>query len=361
MKINKKAVITTGAVLGVAALVAGGTIAYFTDHETATNNFTVGDIDITLYESQLHRVNSNQLGGLGINNAVNPGPEQGNNPHNCAATAGGAYNSKLVYCTPDIILGTTSSNITGISAWDNNHVVSQNIKGQTGAFTDAQIIADAEGTGQINSTTGYAYYDGVAGANGTGATEGSYVYDEYKNIVPGKEIRKFVYIKNNENKNDAFIRVKVNVPASVVNYLTVNSPSTAFKKSNSAVGGETKDGKTLINNYYLSVGKDGSVVPYDGTGSSANVDYSDEGEYMGYLEADGSRTYSFYLSEALEAGELTYWSPINTVYLAADLDKDDINNLAALQTTGFGITVTADAVQADTFADAESAFKAVSQ
>lgn len=51
MKINKKAVVSTAAVLGVAAIVAGGTIAYFTDKDTATNTFTVGNVDITLNET----------------------------------------------------------------------------------------------------------------------------------------------------------------------------------------------------------------------------------------------------------------------------------------------------------------------
>lgn len=50
MNINKKVVASTAAVLGIAAIVAGGTIAYFTDKDTATNTFTVGNVDITLNE-----------------------------------------------------------------------------------------------------------------------------------------------------------------------------------------------------------------------------------------------------------------------------------------------------------------------
>lgn len=51
MKANKKAILSTAALLGVAAIVAGGTIAYFTDKDTATNTFTVGNVDITLNET----------------------------------------------------------------------------------------------------------------------------------------------------------------------------------------------------------------------------------------------------------------------------------------------------------------------
>lgn len=50
MKVNRKTVLSTAAVLGVAALIAGGTIAYFTDKDTATNTFTVGDVDVILNE-----------------------------------------------------------------------------------------------------------------------------------------------------------------------------------------------------------------------------------------------------------------------------------------------------------------------
>lgn len=50
MKANKKVVISTATVLGAAALIAGGTIAYFSDKDTATNTFTVGDVDIVLNE-----------------------------------------------------------------------------------------------------------------------------------------------------------------------------------------------------------------------------------------------------------------------------------------------------------------------
>lgn len=52
MKVNRKTVLSTAAVLGVAALIAGGTIAYFTDTDTKTNVFTVGNVDITLNEKQ---------------------------------------------------------------------------------------------------------------------------------------------------------------------------------------------------------------------------------------------------------------------------------------------------------------------
>ncbi|MBR2725762.1 SipW-dependent-type signal peptide-containing protein [Candidatus Saccharibacteria bacterium] len=56
MNINKKVVASTAAVLGIAAIVVGGTIAYFTDKDTATNTFTVGNVDITLNEKDFNGV-----------------------------------------------------------------------------------------------------------------------------------------------------------------------------------------------------------------------------------------------------------------------------------------------------------------
>ena len=47
---KKKITLVATSVLLVAALVIGGTLAYFTDTEEATNTFTVGNVDITLTE-----------------------------------------------------------------------------------------------------------------------------------------------------------------------------------------------------------------------------------------------------------------------------------------------------------------------
>ncbi len=52
MKINKKMLVAGVAVLGLAALTAGGTIAYFTDTDIKTNTFTVGKVAIELKEQQ---------------------------------------------------------------------------------------------------------------------------------------------------------------------------------------------------------------------------------------------------------------------------------------------------------------------
>lgn len=56
---KKKTILVAAiAVMLVAALVVGGTLAYFTDTKSADNTFTVGNVKIELYESSLHRENA---------------------------------------------------------------------------------------------------------------------------------------------------------------------------------------------------------------------------------------------------------------------------------------------------------------
>lgn len=61
---KKKSILVAAiAVMLVAALVVGGTLAYFTDKDNATNTFTVGNVDIELLESSLHRENAGIANG----------------------------------------------------------------------------------------------------------------------------------------------------------------------------------------------------------------------------------------------------------------------------------------------------------
>ena len=67
---KKKSILMAAiAVMLVAVLVVGGTLAYFTDTKSATNTFTVGDVKITLDESNVkdpngNRVTSNEYTGM---------------------------------------------------------------------------------------------------------------------------------------------------------------------------------------------------------------------------------------------------------------------------------------------------------
>lgn len=54
----KKKIISLALVVAMLAIaVVGGTLAYFTDEDEATNTFTVGSVEIDLLESELHRTN----------------------------------------------------------------------------------------------------------------------------------------------------------------------------------------------------------------------------------------------------------------------------------------------------------------
>lgn len=55
---KKKILAITLCVAMLAVALVGGTLAYFTDADAETNTFVVGNVDIELIESQLHRVNA---------------------------------------------------------------------------------------------------------------------------------------------------------------------------------------------------------------------------------------------------------------------------------------------------------------
>ena len=203
IKINRKTVLSTAAVLGVAALVAGGTIAYFTDSDTKTNNFTLGNVDIKLYESQLHRVNANMASSSREGTLTSTA--SASDPHVCSFT-NAAMPKGNPYCTPNIAALSSATGV--VSAWDNGHVrraftavSGLTGAGQSGVFSDAQIIADSESTAEAT----VASYGGYA----------DYVADEYDNLVPGKQVRKFVYVKNEDAVTPAYVRIKVTIPQAV--------------------------------------------------------------------------------------------------------------------------------------------------
>ena len=64
---KKKTILVAAiAVMLVAALVVGGTLAYFTDAKSATNTFTVGNVSIDLIESTYHREGNDNSGDKDI-------------------------------------------------------------------------------------------------------------------------------------------------------------------------------------------------------------------------------------------------------------------------------------------------------
>ena len=164
----KKKVIATSAVLGLAALVlGGGTLAYFTDSKEITNNFTVGNVEIELIESQLHRAN--------------------------AGVANDSTSDSLLW-TPGIDMTGTPENTSGVK---NRHVA------WSGAyFSDQQILDDAANYKHDN--------DGYFTINA-------------KDIVPGESVRKAPYIIN-KGTVDAYVRTEVLIPKTLFTIID-NGPS----------------------------------------------------------------------------------------------------------------------------------------
>lgn len=169
---KKKTILVAAiAVMLVAALVVGGTLAYFTDKDNATNTFTVGNVDIELLESQYHRVNA------GISNDKAKGQTE---------PLSGGY------------LWAANVDMQGTPENTPNYATSGEIwSGQY--FSDAQIEADAA-----------TYKNG-------------YFAQHSKNMVPGSNVRKCPYVKNT-GKNDAYVRVRVLIPVSLFTVID-NGPS----------------------------------------------------------------------------------------------------------------------------------------
>ena len=164
----KKKVIATSAVLGLAALVlGGGTLAYFTDSKEITNNFTVGNVEIELIESQLHRAN--------------------------AGVANDSTSDSLLW-TPDIDMTGTPEDTSGVK---NDHVA------WNGAyFSDQQILDDAANYKHDND---------------------SYFTINAKDMVPGESVRKAPYVIN-KGTVDAYVRTEVLIPKTLFNIID-NGPS----------------------------------------------------------------------------------------------------------------------------------------
>ena len=156
MKIqNKGKVLAVAGVLGLAALgITIGTVAYFTDTDSATNTFTVGNVDIELIESYLHRTNAGQ--------------------------ANTDANGALYWNTTDYPLdGAAGTAPEDSGNWANAY------------YTDETILANSD----YNGSTAYADY-----------------LEEYgQNIVPGTHVKKMPYVLNT-GTTDAYVRVRVLVP-----------------------------------------------------------------------------------------------------------------------------------------------------
>lgn len=246
---KKKTILVVAiAVMLVAALVVGGTLAYFTDKDNATNTFTVGNVDIDLLESSLHRENA------GIAN---------------------------------------------------------------GATSDSELWSDVEKLGS-NNTSPYKAGDTFYTDEQIKANAREYKCDNVM-LNPGESYHKMPYVVNT-GKNDAYIRIRVMIPADLDTAILNSSMYTT----------------TALNNKEFT-------MAYDSTGT---------------VERDGVmyNVYTFTRIDPLAAGEMTYWNVWGTIHMDTTATNEQIAQL--LPNGTFNVLVEADAIQADGFANATDAFAA---
>ena len=166
----KKKIVALCLCVALAVVAIGGaTLAYFTDTKTATNTFTVGNVEIQLLESQYHRVNAGRGNAVGETEPLMGG-------YLWAADVN-------MQGTPE----NTPNYVTSGEVWNGQY------------FSDAQIEADAK-----------AYQNG-------------YFAEHSQNMVPGANVRKNPYVKNTGD-NDAYIRIRTLIPVSLFKVID-NGPS----------------------------------------------------------------------------------------------------------------------------------------
>ena len=328
MKINRKTVLSTAAVLGVAALIAGGTIAYFTDKaEPKTNTLTVGKVDITLYESQLHRENSGIQGTVGALASDANYCDYTQQYPDVNYNRTGAQLADLLtykgmrYCTPN----TNADNTEGISAVTNGHTrTGFNNANRTWGYSDATIIDDAENKFAT-------YWAAEAGA-----------------VVPGQWLRKFSYVKTAEGSSDSFVLIRYMVPEDLVGKVTLKIPGTPFEEDEDADTDGTQPYFYAVNyDENAAAGSKYSAYTLTNNGVDDYTGYTVDIEDETTHQTTTYRVYAAVTRQALKGGEMTFWSPINAINIDKGASQADFEGYE-----NFGVIVDAEAIQAFTFADA---------
>lgn len=256
----KKKILSIALVVAMVAVIAAGSLAYFTDKDNATNTFTVGNVHIKLLESSLHRENAGYPNGT-TKDQVSP---------------------KNVELWSDVAKeGTGNTN---------------KYKAGDTFYKDEQIEADAA----------------------------QYTCDNVK-LNPGQSYHKMPYVKNT-GANDAYIRIRVMIPADL---------DTAVLNSSMYTTTAMKSGEFTFDY--------NDKTPVDRGGIKYNV-------------------YTFTRTEALAPNEMTYWNVWGTIHMDADVTNEEIKGLFGEGKTFangvFPVLVEADAIQADGFKDVTAAFAA---
>lgn len=252
----KRKLMTSALIIAMlAVLVAGASLAYFTDTDSAANTFTVGNVDITLYESTLHRENAGYANGT---------------------TAAQVKPNNAELWSDVTMEGTVSEKYTA---------------GNSAAYSDQQIIDNAA-----------TYQDTLSQNN---------------KLAPGMSYHKMPYVKNT-GSNPAYIRIRVMIP-SALDTSILNScmyTTTAMKSGEFAAmqydnsGNVERDGVkynvySFVRNEALqpdemtywnvwgTVHMDADVTNEEITALKASGDITENGSFNVLVEADAIQTEGF--------------------------------------------------------------------
>ena len=192
-----------------------------------------------------------------------------------------------------------------------------------GATSDSELWSDVakEGTGNTSKyKAGDTFYTDAQ----IEADAAQYSCEDIK-LNPGQSYHKMPYVKNTGN-NDAYIRIRVMIPANLDTAILNSSMYTT----------------TALNNKEFT-------YAYDNSGT---------------VDRDGIKynVYTFTRIDTLAPGELTYWNVWGTIHMDADVTNEEIEGWfgegKAYADGTFPVLVEADAIQADGFADAAAAWAA---
>ena len=177
------------------------------------------------------------------------------------------------------------------------------------------------------------------------ANYSTYIAERGKNMVPGKNIAKSPYVINT-GANDAYIRIRVMIPSDANrDYWQARSGGVIESQfcSTAIISGEFIHGRRT----------DYPIIDSSG---------------RGYVDGNGVKydVYTFIRTEPLKPGEMTEWNVWNYIGITADATSADIQKAidkgAILKaddgTLTVNVLVQADAIQAEGFADAKTAFAA---
>ena len=142
--------------------------------------------------------------------------------------------------------------------------------------------------------------------------QSKYLAEKGDKIVPGEWVRKVPYVKNT-GANDAYIRINVTLDADLDRHLILMENSTAIK--------------------------DGIIQ---------------RAASFGVVE-NGNITYSYIYTAPVAAGAMTEVAPVWQFKIKDNLDNEELKLFVGENVSNI-ITVTADAIQAEGFANANEAF-----